>query len=423
MHRFGLMLNVALALAATPAYAEDTETLPNFAQETLTGDWEGARTASAKAGLLMNAGIKLDTLRNRGGQSNGTGSVSHIDAKLAMDLDLLGGWAGGSAMLNVISNSGAGPGAQSVGNLMGVTNIEVPYPTTTRLFQVWIQQSFLEDRAAVLVGLYPVDSEFFAMDSAGVLLGPQYGAPADLAFTRGPSLFNNSAFGLRVKLQSTDKTLYAMGALLDGIPNDPAHPRRTTIRFGNGDGSFRIGEIGWLPQAENEAYQGHAKYAAGYWAYSAKVDDQLDIANGRPPQQQASVGGYFLGEQTLLRLQGEGRFASGFARYTWTDGDSTPIENTLNIGLHLKGMLDSRPDDVLAIAWTRAKLAEKWRAAELVSNGNQTYSAETSWEISYRYMLTPYFAVQPSIQRVTHPGGIYGLSTANLIGFRLDITL
>ena len=38
-----------------------------------------------------------------------------------------------------------------------------------------------------------------AVDSAGVFLGPQYGTPADLALTRGPSIFNSSALGVRAR--------------------------------------------------------------------------------------------------------------------------------------------------------------------------------------------------------------------------------
>lgn len=32
-----------------------------------------------------------------------------------------------------------------------------------------------DDRLAVLAGLYPIDSEFFTVDSAGVFIGPQQG--------------------------------------------------------------------------------------------------------------------------------------------------------------------------------------------------------------------------------------------------------
>lgn len=438
MRKTAIAVSCLMALAATPLFAEEAEKaaaaaekpageaekLPNYAEERLTGDWAGARSAAAKSGFTWEGLIKVDTLHNSGGQSQGTRSVSHTDVKLGMDLEKIGGWSGASAMINVISDSGWGPNVRNVGSLMGVTNIEVGAPTTTRLFQAWLQQTFLEDQLALLAGLYPIDSEFFTADSAGIFLGPQYGTPADLALTRGPSIFNNSAFGIRAKWQNPGKTLYAMGAVLDGIPNDPRHPRSTAIRFDKGDGSFTIGELGWLPEADNDKYQGHAKLAAGLWGYSAKVNDLIEVDAAGNPLQRHSRGGYLLGEKTVLRLgDAPGRFLSGFARYTWTDGDSSAVENSLNVGLHLKGPFAARPDDVFGIAWTRAGISDKWRAAELAKNGNVTKEAEDALEITYRYILMPYFIIQPNFQHVRNPGGISGTPAAKLIGFRVELAL
>jgi len=156
MKRCTLVAWSVLAIS-TSALAEE-ESAPDFAQDTLSGDWGGARSAAAKGGFLFDGGIKVDALRNRGALNDGSRTVSHIDLKLKMDLDKATGWQGGSAVINVISDAGWGPNARLVGSLMGVTSIEVAAPTTTRLFQAWLQQSFLAGRLAVLAGLYPIDS-------------------------------------------------------------------------------------------------------------------------------------------------------------------------------------------------------------------------------------------------------------------------
>ncbi len=406
---------ILLAFHSHVVRAEDATV--NFAEETLMGDWGGMRSAAAQRGFSWEGGLKVDTLRNRGAQKNGTRSVSHLDLQLNMDLEKAAGWDGTTAMINIVSDSGKGLAPTYINNQMGVTNIEVGAPTTTRLFQAWIQKELFDKQLAVLVGLYPIDSEFFTVESAGVFLGPQYGTPADLAQTKGgtgPSIFNNSGFGMRARWEITP-SIYAMGAVLDGVPNDPAHPKRTTVRFKKGEGSFSIGEIGWLPEAENDQFKGHAKLALGFWGYSARVTDQLDATQTRRSQ-----GGYVLGERTLLNLNGEqDRFLSGFARYTWTDGDSTAVENTLNLGLHLKGPIASRPDDILGLAWSRADLSGKWRSAQT----DPTHRREDITELTYRYVITPYLAIQPNAQYVRNPGGMVGTPNAKLVGFRLDLTL
>ena len=411
----------ALALVAVTSHAlAGEDAAPNFAEDNLTGDWGGLRSKAAKGGILFEGLARIDALRNRGGISNGSRHITHLDFKLRMDLEKAVGWTGGSAMINVLSDGGWGPNARHVGSQMGVSNVEVNSPTTTRLFQAWLQQSMFDDRLAVLAGLYPIDSEFFTVDSAGVFIGPQYGTPADLALTRGPSIFNNSAFGLRAKW-NVAKTVYAMGAVLDGIPNDPARPRSTAIRFAKGDGSFSIGELGWLPEADNEKFKGHAKAAIGFWGYSAKVNDQRDTDAAGTPMQRYQRGGYLLGERTLARLAGsDERYLSAFARYTWGDGDSTAVKNSVNLGLHAKGPFASRPDDIVGFAWTRAGMAQKWRDVQTVPG--DTKASEDALEITYRYALTPYFAIQPNYQQIKHPGGA-SAPNSKLLGVRLDFAL
>lgn len=408
-------------LVATETFAAEGEAA-NYTEATLTGDWGGVRSASASKGFEWEGGFKVDSLRNRGALRDGTRSVSHLDVKLKMDLEKALGWEGGSAMINVIRDAGRGLNDQHVASLLGVTNLEVPFPTTTRIFHAWVQQSLWDDRFSVLVGIYPVDSEFQVIDSAGVFIKPEYGPTAEFALTRGPSIFNNAAFGIRGKLQSADKTMYAQWALMDGIPNDPDHPRRTRIRFDDNDGAFNMVEVGWLPEAANEQFKGHAKLAFGLWGYTVREDDQLDVANGvDPAHKRRQHGGYLLGERTVWRMDEE-RFLSVFGRYSWADGDSSPLGSALNFGVHVKGAFASRPDDILGLAWSRAGTSSRWRAAQAVG-GVATERAETALELTYKYNVTPWFAIQPNYQRIVHPGAESGIPNARILGARFEFVL
>ncbi|MBI5786777.1 MAG: carbohydrate porin [Rhodocyclales bacterium] len=405
-----LTLLIAVVLTGT-AYAADDTPAPN------------------RDGILFEGGLKIDTLRNRGALRDGTRTVSHLDLKLKMDLEKAVGWQGGSAMINVIRDAGRGPNEDLVGSLMGVTNLEVTSPTTTRLFHAWLQQSLLDEQLSFLVGIYPVDSEFQVMDAAGIFIKPEYGPTADFSLTRGPSIFNNAAFGFRTRWQAADKSLYAQWALMDGIPNDPDHPKRTSVRFEHGDGAFNILEIGWLPEAANEEYKGHAKLALGLWGYTVREDDQLDVANidagitVGPARKRRSRGSYLLGERTLMRLgHDDARFVSAFGRYSWTDGDSSPLKNVLSLGIHIKGPLASRPDDIFGLAWSRAGTASKWRDAQAV-DAVAADRAERAIELTYRYVVTPWFAVQPNFQRIVNPGALRAVPNSTVIGARFEFTL
>ncbi len=426
------------SLLPSPGVAQDA---PDFATHTLTGDWGGTRSELWQRGIALEAGLKLDSLRNRGGMRDGSHTVSHLELKLRADLEKLLGWRDAVAFINTDTDAGAGINTRHTGSLMGVSSIEVPLPTT-RLFQAWVQKGFLDDRFSMLVGIYPIDSEFFTMDSAATLLHPAYGTPADLALTNAPSVFNNAAFGVRGKWLSEKREWYAMGALMDGIPNDPARPKATAIRFAKGDGAFVIGEIGWTPLetghsfepvdparvrqspelVAHEKYEGFSKYAVGFWRYGNRVADQLDVDANNIPLQRHSQGGYLLAERTLFSLGGEaGRDFTAFGRYAFSGGHSTAIDRMSNIGFHVRGPFASRSDDSFSVGWTHSRLAPKWRAVQAAA-GSSTASAEEALEMTYRYAATPYFAILPSYQYVRNPGGS-GAPNATLIGVRLDLTL
>ena len=432
--RFAAALVLLLPCVASSALADDA---PDFAATTLSGDWGGARTEVWEKGLHFEAGYKVDVLQGHKGSSTATRNVRHLDLKLRADLDRLLGWQDAVAYLNVIDDRGNGSNAHA-GSLMGISNIEVPVPTA-RVFHAWVQKGFFDDRLSLLAGIYPIDSEFFTMESAANLLHPAYGTSADLALTNTPSIFNNAAFGLRGKLLSDDRTLYAMGAVLDGVPNDPKHPRRTAVRLSGRDGAFGIAELGWMPQESrhtfdfeptdpanvlqspavetHEKYAGYAKLAAGVWAYSRKRDDLADVDAAGTPVRHRSHGAYVLGERTLFGLPGDPlRNLSVFGRYTLADPNTIAIDRSWNLGFKWRGPLAHRPQDAITIGWTRGQLAEKYRRSL-----DRAANAEQAFEATWRVELSPAFAIQPDWQYIRHPGGEAAAKPVRVVGARFDL--
>ena len=418
-----LALAGALFLPLPSAAADEA---PNFAEDTLSGDWHGARSAMYQRGLALDVGYKADLLRNMsGGIEKGGQPMSHIEIKLNADFEKLAGWSGATGYVHFIQDHGGKTNTQQVGSLTGVSNIEVPV-NTNRLFHAWLQQQFADGRGAVLAGLYPIDSEFATIDSGSVFVQPPYGASADIALTRGPSIFNNSAFGFRARWLSADRSAYVMGAVLDGIPGDPANPRGTHIQFNKGDGIHTIVEIGLKPgdarspDKEAAAATEHIeKYAAGLWRYSSHVADQLDTHPDGSPINRLSWGWYALAEKTLHQ-EGGGRDVAGFVRISGTDGDSTAIKQAINVGFRVKALLPGRGEDVFGLAYTRASLSSKWRSAQLAL-GTPTSAVEDAWEMTYRIQAAKWLAVQPLIQRINHPGGDASRAAATILGARIEI--
>ncbi len=398
----------------------------------------GAESGEAAIGLALS--YKLDLMRAHGGLDAASGAMGNLDFKLRADLGALWGWSNSVAYLQVINDHGSKLNGNHVGSLMGVSNVEVA-TNTTKLFHAWVQRNFLDDRLSLLAGLYPIDSEFSVVDSAGVFLHPSFGAPADLAMTRGPSIFNTSSFGLRLRWDGAERDRYAMLAVLDGIPGDPDDPHGTHVRFDRNDGTFTIAEIGWMPPERghtfeptdpsspqvqapdirlHEKYESFGKYAAGLWAYSEKVDDLIEVDALGHPLRRASRGGYLQAETTLYREPGSPvRQLAGFARLSLTDGHSTPIRQTLNLGLRMRAPFPAREDDILALGYSRATLSDAYRDAR-AALGMATSDFESALELTYRIQVNKALAVQPVIQSIRHPGGDPDLDDATIIGVRIE---
>ena len=375
----------------------------------------------------LDLGYKVDFLRNtKGGIERGGRPISHVDVKLAADFEKLMNWSGGSAYVNFIQDHGGKVNARQVGSLTGVSNIEVA-SNTNRLLHAWLQQEFADGRGALLMGLYPIDSEFATLDSAGVFVQPPYGATADIALTRGPSIFNTSSFGFRGRWLSAGRSAYIQAAVLDGIPGDPTNPRGTHIKFNKGDGIMSIAEVGLKPGAakvdgakKEDESERIEKYAAGLWRYSSKVNDQLDLeADGVTPVRRRSAGWYALAEKTLYQAK-DGADLAGFVRVSGTDGDSTQIKQAVNLGIRVKALLPGRSDDVFGLAYTRASLSSKWRSVQTAA-GTDTTAFEDAWEATYRIQAGKWLAVQPVIQRINHPGGLTARGAANIVGARVEV--
>ena len=140
------------------------------------------------------------------------------------DLDKAFGWTGATAHMLLLNNCGGLPN-DDAGTAQGIENIEVSRQRA-RLFEAWVQQDFAGAAASVRAGLYDLNSEFYANDSAGLLIAPAFGIGSELAATgaNGPSVFPPTALAVRLKW-SPREDLYVQAAALNakaGVLGDPA---------------------------------------------------------------------------------------------------------------------------------------------------------------------------------------------------------
>jgi len=428
---------LALGLLPAPALAADEkqdapEKSPNFKEETLTGDWGGARTRLFQKGVEIGITHKSDVVANvSGGIENGTVWIGHTEATLGLDLEKLLGWDATTAYFHYHSDLGSKFNTNYVGSFVGVNNIEVA-TNTAQFYHAWIEKSFFKDSFSLRAGLYPIDSEFYVTETSGLFLAPPYGMSNEIAQTDTPAIFPIGALALRAKYTTPGKNFYVQGAILDGVAGDPNHTHGTHIRLGHGEGTMSIVEFGYTPQdepsgkeeakAEEEEAESFNKTAIGFWRYSRRFDDLVATDVLGNPDRRHNQGAYFLAERSLFIEHGHpAQGLAGFVRFGTASNDINALDWTASLGLRYHGLIPGRDDDIAGIAVTVNHAGDKFRRASRAIGDPTTEHDETDWEFTYRAQINPWLALQPNVQYIVNPGMDRTLENAWIMGFRTEV--
>ncbi len=437
LKHFIFISSLSLGLISSNALAEE-EKMPNWKEDTLTGDWGGTRAELYKKGIDIGFTHKSDVMADlSGGKKRGTEWIGHTEARLTLDLEKIIGLDATRIYFHYHSNLGAKFNRDYVGGFVGVNNIEVN-KNTAQFADAWIQKNFFKDSVSVLAGLYGIDTEFYVTNTTSLFLEPPYGMSNELAQTgkNGPPIFPLGTPAVRVKLTTPDKNFYVMGAVTNGMPGNLTSHDGTQIKL---DGSLKIVEFGWTPQADEpeaskpeaskEEIKGEAKEepeeaevfhktAIGFWRYSARKDDLSDVDGSGNPLRRRDQGAYFLTEHSLYAEPGHpSQGLSGFLRAGFASEDINQVDWTSSFGIRYHGLFEGRDDDIAGAAITVNHASSKYQAL------NTSESHETDIEITYRAAIKPWLALQPSLQYIINPSMDTTLKNAWIMGVRLEFEL
>jgi porin len=108
-------------------------------QDTLTGDWGGARKSLQDEGIQLSLGYTAEMLSNPiGGVKQGTIYEGLVTGTAELDLSKLVKWPGATFHVDGYQINGRGLTQNYVGNILTVSSIEAL--PSTRLHDLWLQQ-------------------------------------------------------------------------------------------------------------------------------------------------------------------------------------------------------------------------------------------------------------------------------------------
>jgi len=423
-------LALAGALGAGGARATDAAKPTSiWDQDTLTGDWGGARTAlKAKSGVDVTLTYINEVLGVvSGGLSRRASYEGRFEFSVDTDLQKLTGWSGASTHVTVYNIHNGGRTAEdNVGSIADPSNIDAL--STTRLFTAWFQQNFAGDKISLRAGQLAADDEFFIAPTAAGLINGTFGWAGILAanMTNGGPAYPLATPGARLALKPSDE-LTLLGAVFSGDPagsnciGDPQACNRYGTTFSFSGGSLWIGEAQYAINQDKQATGLPGVYKLGAWYATAGFADQHFGLNGAgapvsladpaavgPLNRRGNGGVYAAADQMVWRM-GE-RSLNLFARGSLSPSDRNLVSYYIDGGAGFKGLLAGRPADTLTFGVAYAKISRDAAALDqdTVALNGPPYPIrdyELTFELDYAMQLAGWWVVQPDLQYIVHPGG------------------
>jgi porin len=396
-------------------------------RDVLTGDWHGLRSSLEEKGLALGLNYIGEALGNpAGGVGHGAIYEGRLDTILDLDLEKAVGWAGGTFHVDAYQIHGRGLSLNYLNNnLLTVSGIEAL--RATRLFDLWLQQTLFDDLLSVRAGQIAVDDEFFISQYAAHFINATFGWPEFMgvnALSGGP-VYPLATPGARITL-TPSRQLSFSAAVFNGDPagRGPGNPQErdaSGTSFRLGDGAFSIAEAAYARNQEKEAAGLPATYKLGGYYYTGRFGDPREddtgrsladpASSGRPAIRHTHFGFYLVADQMVWRRAGTTDRGLGlFARLAGDPTAGNQINLYADAGIHYRGLLPDRDDDIFGVAVAYAKIGNEARgfdadATRFTGRNRPIRDFEAVLEVTYKAHIAPWWSVQPDLQFIFHPGG------------------
>ncbi|NIF22890.1 carbohydrate porin [Pantoea sp. Acro-835] len=401
-------LTVALlcALAVPAAQATDF-----FTQDSLTGDWGGARSDLVKSGVTLTGDYVSETAGIlNGGQSYGTRYAQQIRLGATFDLNrLLDAENAGTIQLTINDRRGRSTSGDLVGNRLPIQ--EVYGGEYTRLSEFSYTNTLFTPQLQYKLGLLAMGNDFGGLSILTNFMNAGFCAhPLSMSGGSGWGNYPNAHLGGELKYTFNDSW-----ALQTAVFNVNPQQNSESSRAWK---PFAPGTTGYIVPVEL-IYNFHSdlpgQYKLGYYFDSSNVA-RIDQPNRRSNNR---WGAYLLADQTIWQSDAlRSQNLHIFGQATTTDKATSTFSHWYSAGFVLNGPFAARPNDAIAIGYGRAvynshsreNAVESLRAKGELADADLVGGldiGEQLVEMTYTLQATPWLSVRPSVQYIKEPGAFY----------------
>jgi len=181
------------------------------------GDPAGYRKWLGQHGIVYGLEYTNDILSNvKGGTKTGTIDQGKLHGIVTVDMGKLAGWDGLTLFANAFQIHNTGRFRRDyVGGINTIAAIEAL--STTRLSELWAEQTFAGGKASLKVGQLTADSEFFYSNLSQMFLQSDWPTIAAVNLPSGGAAYPLSTPGVRLQVNPIEN-VWVRVAMLNGDP-------------------------------------------------------------------------------------------------------------------------------------------------------------------------------------------------------------
>lgn len=380
----------AVALSGGPAMAQENA---------LLGNPGGVRTDLGKYGVTFNLNDSENLLGNlSGGVKTGATMQGVTTGTLEVDTSKAFGLQGGTFHISALQIHGQPLSPSYLDNLQTANGNEAE--NGTRLWELWYDQKFFNNKFDIKIGQQSIDNEFMASTNSGLFVNTMAGWPlvpsADL-YGGGPA-YPLSSLGVRVQAPLSASTNVLAGVFDDnpggGAFSDDAQALdRNGALFNLNTGALFIAELQYATKLNGL----DGAYKLGGWYDTAFFPDQE--FSGVVHHGNYSIYGVM--DQTVW--SSNARSLNAFARIMGAPDNQNLIDFSFNGGFTLAAPFSGRDGDTAGIDFGLGQVSS--RAANMdQDSGLPKRSTEELIELTFQAQVTPSLILQPDMQYIINPG-------------------
>lgn len=362
-------------------------------------DSDGRQELASRGISFTSRSIGQAAVNRSGYRGDGWKHSQDTNLGIAWDLEKLGVAQSGTVRLVLSDRSG-----ESLQDYTGAyiqNQSHFGQGQNFRFDELSYERAFMAQRLALKVGFHSMGNEFGLLPYTCNFTSNAFcGHPLALAQGSGWQNSPTGQWGVRAKW-SDPAGWYVAAGVYDVTPERKDHDHGFDLGFpGATTGYIFPWEMGYSLGKTSKDY-------AGTYRFGGYLDTSNAPEVARPGRTvQSRYGFHVQAAQQIWKPEVDTvRGIALFAVFNGADQRSGLFEAYYEIGASWRGLIASRPDDVLGLGFAQADVNSNLRTRQRLL-GEPQQTNEQIWELNYTIQARRWLLVRPTIQYVVRPHGL-----------------